>query len=104
MDSLFKSEHPKSFTAVENDFIRDNRLSWKAKGIILYAMSLTVGTRVDVRELCDHAKDGRDATYNGINELIRYGYCKRYSLRDKEGRYDGVEYWISDKVFEQTNK
>lgn len=104
MDSIFKSEHPRSFTAVENDFIRDKRLSWKAKGIIIYAMSLPVGTRLNVQELCDHAKDGRDATYNGINELIKYGYCSRYVIRGGDGRYKCNEYWISDKVLEQTIK
>lgn len=104
MDSLFKSEHPKSFTAVENDFIHDERLSWKAKGLIIYAMSLPVGTRVNVQELCDHAKDGRDATYNGIDELIKYGYCLRRVIRDGNGRYEGIEYRISDKVLEQTIK
>lgn len=98
MDSLIKSKHPKNFTAVDNDFIRDERLSWKAKGIIIYVMSLPDDWRLYITELSKHAKDGRDSTYRGINELIEFGYCKRTELHDERGKFAGVEYLISDKV------
>lgn len=98
MDSLIKSKHPKNFTAVDNDFIRDERLSWKAKGIIIYVMSLPDDWRLYISELSKHAKDGRDSTYRGINELIEFGYCKRTELHDERGKFAGVEYLISDKV------
>lgn len=96
MDSIQKTRHKGNFTAVNNDFIRDPKLSWKAKGIIIYIMSLPDDWQLNLNELIKHAKDGRDATYNGIKELIDNGYCKRIEKHDMRGLFSGCEYLISD--------
>lgn len=96
MDSIQRTKHNGNFTAVNNDFIRDQRLSWKAKGIIIYVMSLPENWNLNLAELKKHAKDGRDATNNGIKELIETGYCKRTEIRDNHGMFSGYDYTISD--------
>jgi len=106
MDSIRRIKKTNNFTAVNNDFIRDEKLSWKAKGIIIYLMSLPDDWKIYLSELANHAKDGRDSTNNGIKELIENGYCKRTEVRDSNGTFAGYNYEISDtKDFQpQTEK
>lgn len=59
-------------------------------------MSLPDDWNLNLSELKKHAKDGRDATNNGIKELIELGYCKRTEVRDKHGMFSGYDYIISD--------
>lgn len=59
-------------------------------------MSLPEDWHLHLSELIKHAKDGRDATHNGIRELIANGYCKRTSIRDSRGMFSGYEYTVSD--------
>ena len=96
MDSILRTKRATNFTSVNNDFIRDENLSWKAKGIIIYVMSLPADWHLHLSELAKHAKDGRDATYNGVRELIEHGYCKRTEIRDSRGMFSGYEYMVSD--------
>ncbi len=96
MDSILKTKRTANFTSVNNDFIKDINLSWKAKGIVIYIMSLPADWHLHLSELAKHAKDGRDATYNGVRELIDNGYCKRTEIRDSRGMFSGFEYMVSD--------
>ena len=106
MDSIRRIKKTNNFTAVNNDFIQDEKLSWKAKGIIIYLMSLPDDWKIYLSELANHAKDGRDSTNNGIKELIDNGYCRRTEVRDSNGTFAGYNYEISDtKEFQpQTEK
>lgn len=96
MDSIRRIKKLNNFTAVNNEFIRDEKLSWKAKGIIIYLLSLPEDWNLHLSELANHAKDGRDATNNGIKELIENGYCRRTEVRDTNGTFAGYNYEISD--------
>ena len=96
MDSIRRIKKLNNFTAVNNEFIRDEKLSWKAKGIIIYLLSLPDDWNLHLSELANHAKDGRDATNNGIKELIENGYCRRTEVRDTNGTFAGYNYEISD--------
>ena len=96
MDSIRRIKKQNNFTAVNNEFIRDEKLSWKAKGIIIYLLSLPDDWKIYLSELANHAKDGRDSTYNGIKELIENGYCRRTEVRDSNGTFAGYNYEISD--------
>jgi len=59
-------------------------------------MSLPTDWHLHLSELAKHAKDGRDATCNGVRELIDNGYCKRTEVRDSRGMFCGYEYIVSD--------
>lgn len=97
MDLIIKTKKTTNFSFDdEKNFLWDNNLSWKAKGILIYLMSLPRDWHILLSRLCEHATDGRDSTYNGIRELIENGYCKRIELRNSNGEYAGCEYEISE--------
>lgn len=78
----------------------DERLTFKAKGILLYLMSRPDDWQVYEQEIIKHSKDGIKAVRNGIDELIEYGYIKRNLIRDEQGHFKGYEYLVYDKPAE----
>lgn len=102
-DTIRRRVRRENFTTVNNDYLRDTNLSWKAKGLVTYVMSLPADWHINVSDLKNRSKDGRDATTSGINELIEQGYCKRTMARKNGGEFDGYIYEISDmKDFEDS--
>lgn len=97
MDKIAKLLHTNPCTMVCNDFIYDRRLSWKAKGIIVTAMSLEDGKFNMPLLTQGMSKDGRDSTYSGLKELINFGYCQCIEQRREDGTFEGCLYVVSDK-------
>ena len=88
-----------NFVTVHKDFIHDNNISWKAKGILLYLLSRPDDWQIYETELTKHTSDGRDSLRTGIKELEEVGYIKRKRKRDNKGQFKEYEYM----VFENSN-
>lgn len=99
-DYIKKANRKTNFTTVNNDFLHDVNLSWKAKGMIVYIMSLPPDWDLNVSDLKNRSKDGRDATAAGLRELIDSNYCRRVRSREKGGIFAGYDYEVSDVKFE----
>lgn len=84
------------FTITNNQLIRDDRLSWKARGIFTYLWSMSDGWDFRVNEVSRHAKDGRDSLRAGLKELEEYGYLKRHYKQSDGGKLDGYEWILND--------
>ena len=88
-----------SFVTVHKDFIHDDNLSWKAKGILLYLLSRPDDWQVYETEIVKHSSDGLSGLKSGIKELEQVGYIQRNRKRDDKGRLKEYEYL----VYEQPN-
>ena len=86
------ADHP--FAQIDKQLINDRRLSWKAKGLMLYLLSKPDDWQVIIGDLVNHARDSEGSTRNGINELIQFGYIKREPIRDKQKGY--IKSWQYD--------
>ena len=101
-DVIKRRSRKENFTTVNNEYLQDAALSWKAKGLITYIMSLPPDWRLNVKDLKNRSKDGRDATAAGLRELIENGYCQRTEIRKNGGEFGGYSYEVSDlKEFAQ---
>lgn len=76
---------PKSFALVDKSFINDKRLSYKAKGILVYILSKPDDWKVVVKDLINNSTDGKASIYAGLKELERYGYYVKKPIRDEDG-------------------
>lgn len=95
MDSIKKSKK-RDFTVVNNHYLKDKFLSWKAKGLITYIMMLPDDWNLNMRDLQKRSKDGRDSLYSGMKEIIDMGYCLRKAKVKVDNLFNGYCYTVSD--------
>ncbi|AGR65284.1 conserved phage C-terminal domain-containing protein [Limosilactobacillus reuteri] len=93
-----------NYTNVSNQVIRDERLSWKARGIFVYLWSQADNWQFYVSEVAKHATDGRESLQNGLKELEEFGYLKRTNRQNNGGKFSGMEWILSDIPDHQTGK
>ncbi|WP_326822003.1 hypothetical protein [Streptosporangium sp. NBC_01756] len=84
------------FTRISNQWLRDEQLSWKARGLLGWLSSHAAGFRVSEKSIICAAPDGRDATRAAIRELETCGYLVRERDRGRDGRLGGVDYILCD--------
>jgi hypothetical protein len=71
---IVKDKHKSEFLQINNAPVQDPCLSWAAKGLLAYLLSLPETWDVHLRDLFTRSADGRRATQAAMNELIVAGY------------------------------
>lgn len=65
-----------------NDTIRDNRMSFKATGLLVYLLSLPPDWKANQQHIATCKKDGRDSVISAWNELRDLGYIQKEIIRE----------------------
>lgn len=76
------------FTTVQNDFIEDDRLSFRAKGVMIFILSKPDHWSISERHLAEQGPDGRSAVATALKELENEGYLQRIRQRRPDGTFD----------------
>ena len=84
----------KKWTTVDNAWVKDVTLSAKAKGILLYILSLPDDWDLHINELVTHFTDGEKGIRSGLKELSDKGYLFANARRDDKGIFVGIDYVI----------
>lgn len=84
--ATFRVSKDKNYTTINNTGLRDERLTWKAKGILAYILSLPDDWVFYMEEVATHSKDKLDSLKSGIKELKEHGYVKRYPVKNEKGK------------------
>lgn len=79
----------RGFTQIDNDLLRDERLSFKARGILAMVLSnkdswLTTSAWIEGK-----GQEGREAIKSGLAELEKHGYLVRTIARNSGGKIIG---------------
>jgi hypothetical protein len=77
--------------------LQDVNLSWKAKGILAYLLSLPDDWQIYISEIEKHSTDKRGSTDTGFKELIKKGYIVKENVRNESGQFKGVNYSVYEK-------
>ena len=95
MPLLIRGHHSfdHSFTQIPNDWVRDNNLSLKARGLLALLLSHAEGWSLSMRTLADENKEGLYALREAIMELERFGYLTR-EQKNENGRF-GEAIWTT---------
>lgn len=72
----------------------DNKLSLKAKGLLLYLISKDDEDKYNQNEIKKHCADGSKSISSAVKELIGNGYLEKHIKRDLGGKFEGYEYII----------
>jgi hypothetical protein len=83
-----RSESRQRFTVVNNELVEDSRLSWKARGLLIFILSKPDNWQVSERHLATCSSEGVTAVRAGLKELEDSGYLKRERYRAEDGRWE----------------
>ena len=82
--------------------VNDNRLSWKARGLLIYLLSKPDDWEVRVQQLVDSSPDGKSSVQSAMRELKNLGYAVLQPLT-KQGttKLSGARWLICDQPIEE---
>lgn len=84
------------FTQFPNQWARDNRIGYRAKGLLTLLMSHTDGWRISLQSLATGSPDGITAIRTAVQELENAGYLTRNLLRNDKAQVEASEWVLSD--------
>lgn len=95
------AEHP--YLAISRTVAQDRRLSYEARGVMLYLLSKPNDWEVRPADL---EQDGckRDKVYRILAELKEYGYLVRERARTADGRMEWLPYRVCEQPSPLTEK
>ena len=80
---IIRKDKKDNFTTIDNAYLQNKKLSFKAKGIMTYILSLPDDWVIYIDQLIATSKDGEGSFRSGLDELIKAGYIKRYPIIEK---------------------
>ena len=77
MMPIYRAKRKSGFSMTPNDMLADANLTFKARGILSYMLSMKDDWVFYQSELAKHTKEGPKSIKAGIDELIEAGYIYR---------------------------
>jgi len=81
------------FTQIPNEWLRDSRLTFKARGLLAMLLSHSEGWSLSIAAIAEQNQEGKDAIRSAIAELQEFGYLSRSQVNDN-GRF-GEAVWVT---------
>lgn len=91
---MSKREDP--FARVPKTTLDDEKLSWRAKGLLSYLIGKPMYWKVRVSDLINRSTDGQTAIRSALKELEDVGYAKLEKIQGPKGRIAEWVWKISD--------
>ena len=88
MMSVFKIEKNQNYTVMSNHHLRDRNLSYKAKGLLSFMLSLLDDWDYSLAGLCSISKESRDGIRSILKELQEHHYVEIEKVRGNKGYFE----------------
>lgn len=82
------------------DIFTDNKLSWRAKGILAFLM---LAKSASFNEVMNFSKDGRTAVSSALKELKNNKYCEIVITRETNGSFKSGRYYPIERCTRYVN-
>lgn len=90
--SIVRAARRERYTVVAQAAIDDERLSWKARGLLVYLLSKPDNWKTSYRQLMKVGPDGQASILAGLKELEDHGYLVRSNTRTEGGQLQSVSH------------
>ena len=94
--SVFRIEKSKNYTVMSNYHLRDKNLSYKAKGLLSFMLSLPNDWDYSLNGLVSVSKESIRAIRSTLNELQNNGYLEIEKNQNEKGQFE-YDYLIYEK-------
>lgn len=96
-NNTFRKHKKNNFTVIDNGIFKNEKLSWKSKGLLTTLLSLPEDWEFTERGLQKLATDGRDGLRSALKELEEKGYLERTPIRNDQGHFISTQYNIYEE-------
>jgi len=88
------------YAQIPNDWLRDDRLSLEARGLLAQIMSHRPGWNLSIRSISAQNRIGKEKVRRIIDELLKYEYLERSDKqgKDEKGRMTSYDYITRDPL------
>ena len=87
---IIRTIKDKNYSVINNTVLRDERLSWRARGVAAYLLTQPDNWTINSDNIWSKGTEGRDAVRSALKELEKTGYLKRTKLQDENGKFSTV--------------
>src|SRR6056297_690207 len=100
---IFRTESDSNYTLLTCHHLDDPRLSLEAKGIFSYILTKPNNWKIDIDHLYEMGTESIGIIRREINELIKYGYIKRFRVF-KNGKLSDWQMVASEEPFNESER
>lgn len=101
---IHRAEHNNNFLVVSSDILRDTRLSWDARGFMIYLLTFNDDWSFNIRGLASLTGASKGTILRIVRELKDAGYITQTKRQDKSGRFESCEWEIYEAPLEPCPK
>lgn len=98
---VFRVQKSKNYTVMSNYHLKDKNISFKAKGMLSFMLSLPDDWDYSLNGLCSVSKEGLDSIKGIVKELEKNKYLEIRKSRNDKGKFE-YEYLIYERPYNQT--
>lgn len=98
--SIFRINKTNNYTVMSNIHLRDKNLSYRAKGLLSFMLSLPKDWDYSVNGLAKISKENVKAVRTILKELEEFRYLERKRIQLENGRFD-YDYYIYEEPYTQ---
>ena len=91
-DCIIRSHARENYKIIPNAIGNDKRLSWEARGMMLYLLSKKDTWILRNKDLENQTNAGRDKVNKILKELVNAGYIVRERSQDWQGKFTYTTY------------
>jgi hypothetical protein len=95
---IVKDKHKSEFLQMNNAPVQDPGLSWSAKGLLAYLLSLPETWEVHLTDLFRRSVNGKDSTMSAMDELIQAGHVVKIQGPNKRRDTQYIVFEDSSRV------
>ncbi len=93
MTGIIRAPRPeRQYTQIRNEVARDDRLSYRARGVLVRLLSNADGFQMTAANLACEGREGRGAILTALRELREAGYIRTTKSQDQQGRWSTETY------------